>query len=526
MSTNNVSKERIKIYQSLILEKIPSLLSLQDRERFSPTYGCFDRTYWQWKFIDFPGARFQEALFALCYVYANNFKDNIFFHNPKLLEWIEAGFLFYKKIQHKDGSFDEAYPYERSFVATGFTLFYLTEAFIVIRVYFKKDIQEEILTTFDKAGKWLLENSETHAFISNHRAGTAVGLYNLSKLMSDNRYEKRCWDIWETIKNNQSVDGWYNEYGGADPGYLTQGIYYTAVMYLKSKNDEVLHSLRKAIDFIKYFIHPDGTIGGEYGSRNTEFYFPGGFEILSQYSPIAETICKTLLPYVKEMKIPCLNSVDIYNIMPILNSVVSGCIFFCPNLETKPIPYSLESDFIKVFDDFKICVRKSGNLYTVIGISKGGVIKVYDIERTKLILSSVGVFGEKGDRILTSQCFHKKELQFNINDNMIMIEGFIYHANYALLSPLKMVLFRILSLLSGLSNSGSRYLKKLIVYLLISRDRRTKWKFKRIITFDELKGASVHTEIDGLPEVIFKEMEIHTSYHMGSSKYYKHSDLC
>ena len=107
-----------------------------------------------------------------------------------------------------------------------------------------------------------------------------------------------------------------------------------------------------------------------------------------------------------------------------------------------------------------------------------------------------------------------------------MIEGFIYHANYALLSPLKMVLFRILSLLSGLSNSGSRYLKKLIVYLLISRDRRTKWKFKRIITFDELKGASVHTEIDGLPEVIFKEMEIHTSYHMGSSKYYKHSDLC
>ena len=106
MSTNNVSKERIKIYQSLILEKIPSLLSLQDRERFSPTYGCFDRTYWQWKFIDFPGARFQEALFALCYVYANNFKDNIFFHNPKLLEWIEAGFLFYKKIQHKDGSFD------------------------------------------------------------------------------------------------------------------------------------------------------------------------------------------------------------------------------------------------------------------------------------------------------------------------------------------------------------------------------------------------------------------------------------
>ena len=36
------------------LADIPKILTLQDRNPHSPTYGCFDRNYWHYKIIDFP----------------------------------------------------------------------------------------------------------------------------------------------------------------------------------------------------------------------------------------------------------------------------------------------------------------------------------------------------------------------------------------------------------------------------------------------------------------------------------------
>lgn len=516
---------RKTFYQSLILAKIPLILSLQDREELSPTYGSFDRTYWQWKFIDFAGARFQEALLALSYVYIYDFDNNIFFNNPNILSYIEAGILFYERIQNIDGSFDEAYPYERSFVATGFLLFYLTEAYLLIHTKLSIEVKERLLNSFKKSGQWLIKNDETHAFISNHRLGACAGLYNLSVILNEKIYETRSLDLWDSVSRNQSFEGWFNEYGGADPGYLTQGIYYAAVFYERTKCQDVLNSLIKALEYIRYFIHPDGTIGGEYGSRNTEFYFPGGFEILARYNTTSEAICRHLLSSIKDRNIPCVESVDVYNLCPILNSIVSGCLFFSPNRESKPLPYLNKPDFVRVFKDFHIYIRKSKNYYAIIGISKGGVIKVFDIENKRLIKSCVGIFGKIDNKIVTSQFFHKQGLKSDIEGDRITIEGSLVYANYSLLSPIKMIIFRLLSLLISFMSSGSKYLKKLIVYFLISKKKHTKWRFKRIITFNEACEISLLTETIGLPQGNFKEMKLHTSYHMGSSKYYKVSDL-
>lgn len=518
-------EKRLTFYQSLILNKIPFLLSLEDREKFSPTYGCFDRTYWQWKFMDFPCTRYQEALFSISYVYSHNFENNIYYRNRRLLEWIEAGFIFLRKIQHKDGSFDEAYPFERSFVATGFNLFYLTEVFLLIQKYIGETTRRQILQSLKKAAEWIIKNDETHAFISNHRLGACAGLYNLSKILGEKKFEQGCWEIWDTVRDKQSADGWFSEYGGADPGYLTQGIYYAAVLYEKSKNKEVFDALGKVLDFIKYFIHPDGSIGGEYGSRNTEFYFPGGFEILAKYYPIAETICRKMIPPIKQYRVPHIDNVDVYNMIPILNSTITGCLFCTQNNHTELLPYYSSSDFTKIFSDFKIYVRKLNNLYIIIGISKGGVVKVYDIEKGELLQSLAGIFGEINGRIVTSQFIHRKDFTTKIDNNMISIKGPLIFANLSKMSPFKMMVLRFMGWFFGFSGFAARYIKRVIVYNLIFRKRNTKWSFERIISIDMQEGIKVVTKTYGLPEGLFEEMKIHTSYHMGSSKYYKFSDL-
>ena len=39
------------------LDDVAKILTLQDRNPHSPTYGCFDRNYWHYRIIDFPSGK-------------------------------------------------------------------------------------------------------------------------------------------------------------------------------------------------------------------------------------------------------------------------------------------------------------------------------------------------------------------------------------------------------------------------------------------------------------------------------------
>ena len=101
-------------YFESAIYQISRLISTIDRESISKTYGCCDRTFWAWKFTDFPGSRYQEAIYALTWIYKNKNPKNKFYKNYLIKEWIKSGFIYWQKLQHKDGSFDEAYPNEKA----------------------------------------------------------------------------------------------------------------------------------------------------------------------------------------------------------------------------------------------------------------------------------------------------------------------------------------------------------------------------------------------------------------------------
>src|SRR6185369_4800589 len=120
------------VYHSAVQREISRLLSWQDQEPFSRTYGCFDRTYWAWKFTDFPGARFQEGAYALAHLYSRAWPGNPLAGVTQVLRRAAASLRFWQSTQHADGSFDEAYPFERSLAATAFTTFYVGEALLLL----------------------------------------------------------------------------------------------------------------------------------------------------------------------------------------------------------------------------------------------------------------------------------------------------------------------------------------------------------------------------------------------------------
>jgi hypothetical protein len=116
---------------SQVNDAVRRLLSELDRNPYSATYGCFDRRYWSWKLVDFPEATFQRNVHPLALLYSD--QNSQHFSSPKVRMAIVAGLNYSASLQHQDGSFDQAFPNERSFGATAFLLHSLLEAFKIIK---------------------------------------------------------------------------------------------------------------------------------------------------------------------------------------------------------------------------------------------------------------------------------------------------------------------------------------------------------------------------------------------------------
>src|SRR6266508_5970652 len=76
------------------------LLSQQDRDPYSPTYGCMDRRYWGWKLVDYAEATFQRNVYPLNWWLTHGS------HDPEIIyvlrEAVQAGIAYATRIQHKE----------------------------------------------------------------------------------------------------------------------------------------------------------------------------------------------------------------------------------------------------------------------------------------------------------------------------------------------------------------------------------------------------------------------------------------
>jgi hypothetical protein len=510
------------------MTEAPRILSLLDRERFSPTFGCFDRTYWAWKFTDFPGARFQEGLCVLSFLFATDFENNPFYERNRLLDWITGGFEFWTRIQYGDGSFDEAYPFEHSLAATAFTTFYLSEAWHLLAGNLAKDTKDRFKVALGKAGEWLIKNDEKHGFLSNHLAAASAALYHIYRICGKNRYRDRSNYFLQKILDHQSSEGWYEEYGGADPGYQTHGAFYLARLFELSGNDHIVDSLESSFRFLAHFIHPDGSIGGEYASRNTQTYYPAAFEMFSGRSESAHWIGATMLSSVTNLRAAGLGTVDIYNFFPLLNNYVFAYLacrkkgdrsaYKEPVKESGPVVYFPEAGIMKIRNE-------KYELY--IGLSKGGVVKAFSMENGHLCLNDCGYIGRlKNGKLITTQAFDRKR-NILFKDNSVVINVMFSEFKKPLLTPITFLGFRAYSLTLGRFRRFGYWLKILLVRVLIHRrnevdlqySRRIDWETDGFIIEDRLQG-SVGDRIDHL-----QREDLFTTIHMGSSRYFLPNEI-
>jgi hypothetical protein len=517
-----------KIFAEAILSEAPRVLGLMDREEMSRTAGCCDRTYWAWKFVDFPGARFQEALCVLSFLYSTRLDGSPYHGNKRLLEWIGYGMRFWSAIQHRDGSFDEAYPFERSLAATAFTTFYVGEALGFVGEELPEGLRASVRQSMIRAGEWLVKNDETHGFLSNHLAAAAGALYHVYRFTGDEKFERRSRYFLRKITDRQSPEGWYDEYGGADPGYQTHGSFYLVRYWQLARDDQLAKSLVRSMSFLAHFIHPDGSLGGEYASRNTQTYYPAAFEMFSGQESTAHWISETMRPSIANRAAAGLESVDAYNYFPFLNNFVFAYLACAQRGRTTVLPEEPSSGIGLVWFPQAGLARVRRERYDAyIGTAKGGVIKVFDRFICKLVYSDCGYVGRlRGGRLFSSQ-HQGPDWVVEVRPDRIALQGAFCETSRPTPKPLTFMAFRLFTMTLGRLPGPSRWLKRILVKALIYRKRTLNLRFQRTIEFEET-SVTVRDYLSGADGTRVKELrwgEIFTAIHMGSSRYFIANEL-
>jgi hypothetical protein len=480
-----------EFYAKKAISQIPRILSMQDRNKYSPTFGCFDRIYWLDKSIDFPSSILQLNAHNLSLVYSCHYPENPFYRKDKIKNWSLAGVNYWIKIQHKDGSFDEFYPNERGWAGpTGFLLFSMLGTYSLLKDEIPQELREDLIEASYKSAKFLAKYDEI-GILANHHAMALLPIYYAYKVLNDESLHRAFQEKFKYFESLQSSEGWFLEYDGADLGYLSATISFLGKIYKLSDDEnlraKILKIVKSAIEFSSYFVYPNGYYGGTMGSRQTLHFYPHGYEIFSQNFPLARKIADKMLDGLAEGKLVPPEIMPGRYLGYRVQEYLLTYLDYHPGAIGDDIRLPYERDgFIKHFEEAKICAVKKPAYYLTSNLAKGGVIKVFSPDGD-LIYNDCGIIGElETGKVVTTQWINDS-YNINFSDDEFVVEGEMHFAPFKLPTPIKMMAFRSGLLLLGWNTQLSYWMKGAIRSLFITRTKKSPVEFKRRIMLGEDK---------------------------------------
>ncbi|MFA6393959.1 MAG: prenyltransferase/squalene oxidase repeat-containing protein [Patescibacteria group bacterium] len=472
------------VFLSSVLANVPRLLGQLNRNPLSITYGSFDRAYWHYRTNDINNARCQEAALTLTLLYKYDFPGNKYYHSEKILGWINASLSFILKTQNRDGSFNEWYINEGSYVATAFVSAALAE---ILGLMGKEKIidYEEILDGLEKAADWLAKHNEVLVF--NQLAGSIFALAKISSLTGREKYLEAAGKKLNLIISRQSSEGWWSEYGGPDAGYLSLMIDYLAKYYELDRREDVLGSIKRACAFLVNFLHPNFTAGGEYMSRNTEYLIPSGFVYLSAFDVNAEIITAFNIASLSSGSGVGPDSLDDRYLCYILYNWLQAGISLSysdisPYVDINKYLATRRMDIF--FKDSGIRIRQTDKYYFVANLYKGGAFRLYFPDRH--YLDSGIEINLAGRGSISGALDYSNEVASE--ESLLMVSGKLKPVKEPLMKTPIMILFKTWQLVFGKFGNWQTFLKDFLRKRMISYKDSSDILFKRefIINSDSL----------------------------------------
>lgn len=459
------------VYLKSVIDSVPRLLCLIDRNPASETYGCCDRTYWHYRIVDFPSARSQEAALTLALIYSSDFEGNSYYRKAQLLEWCRAVMAYWARIQQPNGSFDEWYPMESSFVATAFSSYAVSEALLALRG-FDFPGREEVVASLRKAASWLVKRNEVR--VSNQLSGCAMALYNIGLLTGDSAFKASADAKVSLILRSQRAEGWWKEYTGPDIGYLSLMASYLVKYYLKSGRRDVLPAVERAMGFLSYFIHPDLGVGGVYGCRNTAYFIPYSAEALASRNRDAASISVHLRRSLyARVAVGPLSLDDRYLSYTCYEWLQAGLAF----RSLRDVKPRFASSFARNFPDGRLYVVSTADFYLVINYAKGGAF-LLAAKKGGVSFSDSGAVVVSGKKRFGSGFVNERHTA-KIMENSVIVSGSFCRVSSHLPTFPKMAALRLFQLLLGRHAWIGLFVKRVLRDILITEARPSDLAYVR-----------------------------------------------
>lgn len=510
-------------YLQQINKVLPRLLALYDRNPISSTLGYGDRYYWAWKLIDFNNATFQGAAHGLARLAQTNLL-NMDFDKKCIINRVIQMALSARNIQDANGSVCEAFPHESSFCVTALLAYDLLSAAELLKDELEKHEFNSIIDVTHPLIRFLLKHDEHHGLISNHLATATVALYKYHALTGEPT-DKRGKYFLNKILDNQSDEGWFKEYEGADPGYQSLCTYYLADLHKLRPDLELLEPLRKSIRFLYHFAHPDGSFGGIYGSRNTRFYYPAGIEALADEIQEAASLAAFMRESIRMRTTVTLETMDEPNLIPMFNAYCMAAELYKENFHNShPLPCHNQSLGLLHFPKAGMIINGNEHNYTILATHKGGVCYSFSRNKNNLAHINTGiVYKDNKGKLYSNQMYHSGN-QVIFNNDAVEISSCFSQISQPLPTAGKFAILRILSITIMRNQFLLTAIKKTLVWLLINRKNKSKvTHVRRIHLANEL---SIADESYNKPDQWFKVDHTmpFTVIHMASQGYWQKQD--
>ena len=451
------------------LAQIPKILTLLDRNPHSPTYGCFDRTFWQYKVIDFPAGMSQEFVYPLALAYHCNLPGNIFYQQPIISEWVEAGIMYAARSSHSNGSCDDYFPYERAAGAAAFSLLACIESYSLMGLD-----NPTALNFFQLRADWLAGHQESGR-LSNHQALIVLCLELLGNLLQTDRWEKSKRERLEQVLAWQNPEGWFIEYEGCDPGYHTLTISCLARVYELNPNQKLKKAISQAVKLAAQFVHPDGSYGGEYTSRNTYNFFPHGFELVGKWLPEALNINDRFLQGLSNNLGSCYSDDRIighhtWNYLLAWRDFISAR----PPLQPRP-----QGRFY--LQEGGILIERRGNTELYLALNKGGVFKLFRDRKLVVSDTQFSLLVQQGNQQKNAVGHLVDDYQIELESDRIAISGHLGWAKQKQMTPFNLIVLRLVMLSVG--RFFPNLIRRILQKILITGKQKSPYQFSRELSW-------------------------------------------
>jgi hypothetical protein len=398
------------IYQAeFVIQAVERILAQIDHDPLSPTYGCAHLAYWRDKTSDVADMRRQEVLFSLALLFDDNSPSERYKGDGRLITAIEALLSFWCRNQYADGSMDEWYKGERAFAAVAFSTFAVARTLLLLKGQLPQPLTARGLEKIRKTSDWLIRRDDL--FKTNHQAVSVAALAFAGRLLEDEAVTERARKKLQSVFKVQTREHWFPEVGHMDIGYTFLTIEYVAMAMEFWGDWEGINHLARAFDFACEWIHPDLTLGSEYGVCQNTYISRIAIILMSRFSGRAAWLRSRIEEDGQTAYNPPTLLDDLrlfrYAFQPLLALEYARKIPLLPDQIPEILPLADSSGNPVLYGDASL-FRFSGCGGTgIFSGASGGLIRLF-APKTGISLSDFGYVFKKGQAFLTNLTYNRR----------------------------------------------------------------------------------------------------------------------